>query len=110
MRTTHAWDTKHGWSLQENTGDGFLLRSIISGAFLQLFLHLPSARCRRVEHFRAKAFGIILNGGGGLHMYSDARSLSVFVVCCGLTQQFFPARLLFYTIPFFIPFTVDGGL
>ena len=49
-------------------------------------------------------------GRGEPHACSDARGRMVFAVRCGLTQQFSPARLLFYTIPFFIPFTVDSGL
>lgn len=87
-----------------------LLQSTISSAFLQLFLRLPSTLCQRVEHFQAKAFGIILKKEGVPHVYSDARGWTVFSVRCGLTQQFCPAQLLFYTIPFFIPFAVDGGL
>lgn len=87
-----------------------LLQSTISNAFLQLFLLLPCTHCQRVEHFQAKAFGIILKKEGVPHVCSDARGRTVFSVHCGLTQQFCPAQLLFYTIPFFIPFAVDGGL
>lgn len=87
-----------------------LLQSTLSSALPQLFLHLPSAHCQRVEHFQAKAFGIILKKEGVPHTYSGARGWTVFSVRCGLTQQFCPAQLLFDTIPFFIPFAVDGGL
>lgn len=87
-----------------------LLQSTISSAFPQLFLHLPSTHCQWVEHFQTKAFGIILKKEGVPHVCSDARGWTVFSLRCGLTQQFCPAQLLFYTIPFFIPFAVDSGL
>lgn len=110
----HASDTKQHWSLQGNSGDGFDCKASFQVPSCNCSCIFPLLTVGRWSVCKPKPSGSSSKGGGvgggGPHAYSDARSRTVFAVCCGLTQQFSPAQLFFYTIPFFIPFTVDGGL